>query len=161
QVSDMNSSFVQHRSAVRRPTDQGDCELADGPPGRDRTGMSDYDKPIAFSPEDLGVGRLAQPRGTLRHGVEHGMEVGRRAADDSPELGCRRLLLVRLSQVATARLELPKRLRLALQRLRQLLLEVADPRAFVVPRALGFAALALHALASPTHWLLLDHAMNR
>src|SRR5262249_36026064 len=75
-------------------------------------------------------------------------------------------LLVQRLDFALQRLRLAfDRFGFPLLRLRQPLLEVADPRAFVVPQALGHrelgSALGVHALASPTHWPLLDRATNR
>ena len=43
--------------------------------------MSDEEKPIAFPSEDLGIRRLAEPSRALRHGIEHRLDVRRRARD--------------------------------------------------------------------------------
>src|SRR5262249_12585558 len=61
----------------------------------------------------------------------------------------------RLGQLAVSRLEL-------VQRLRQVLLELADPRTFVLPRLAGDrwlgSGLRLHGLRTPTHRPLLDRS---
>jgi hypothetical protein len=55
QVSDVESAPIQHRAAVERLANEGDCEG----PGGNWAVMSNEQKPIAVPPEDLGVGRLA------------------------------------------------------------------------------------------------------
>ena len=50
--------------------------------------------------------RAAQPRGVLRHGVQHRLEIGRRAGDDPQHLAGGGLLLQRLREVAVAILQL-------------------------------------------------------
>src|SRR5262249_24115013 len=42
--------------------------------------------------ENGNVVGLAEVRGTLGHHLQHGLELGRRGADDLSNLGCRRLL---------------------------------------------------------------------
>ena len=49
---------------------------------------------------------LANARGVGQHGLEHRLQLARRAADDLEHLGGRRLLLQRLGQLARARLHL-------------------------------------------------------
>src|SRR6266851_3994288 len=88
---------------------------------------------------------VAPSPGIPRDRVEDWLGVGRRVADDPEDFGRRRLLL--------------KRLRLALQRLLQSLLKLADPRAFVLRRLTGDGQLgfdlALPRLCPPTHRPLL------
>ena len=48
--------------------------------------------------ENGNVVGLAEARGTLDHDLQHGLELGRRGADDPQNLGCRRLLLQRLGK---------------------------------------------------------------
>ena len=55
--------------------------------------MSDEEEPIAVTPEDLGVGRVAQPGRALRHSVEDRLNISRRARDHSQNLTRGRLLL--------------------------------------------------------------------
>src|SRR5215831_15174038 len=107
QVSYVESARVQYRSTVERPADQGNGEGH----GRDRAVMSDEQEPIAVPPEDLGIRRLAQTGGALRHRVEHRLDVGRRATAHAQDLA-RRLL--------------------TLQALRQALLQVTDPGVVVL-----------------------------
>src|SRR5216683_6829392 len=88
---------------------------------------------------------VAPSPGIPRDRVEDWLGVGRRVADDPEDFGRRRLLLMRL--------------RLALQRLLQSLLKLADPGALVLRRltgdgSLGFG-LGLPRLCSPTHRPLL------
>jgi len=113
QVSDVDRPPFQYRSAVDHTADQWDDEPAKGPVG-DRAVVSDEAESIVVQPEDRGVRRLAQPSRALGHGVEHRLDVGRRAADDAQDLARRRLLLQRLGEVAVgvrqlarARLHLP------------------------------------------------------
>src|SRR2546426_527745 len=82
---------------------------------------------------------VAQPHGTSHDRVEDRLHVGRRLADDPQDLARCRLLL--------------ECLRLALQRLLQSLLELADPRAFVRQRLAGDRQLDLRfrGLYTPTH----------
>ncbi len=86
--------------------------------GGNRPVVGNQSQDIAFHPEHRDVVGMTEARGTLRHGVQHRLEVGRGACDYPQDLARRRLLLQRLS--------------LALQRLRQALLKVADFRAFVL-----------------------------
>ena len=51
---------------------------------------------------------VAQPAGAAHDRVEHGLDVGGRAADHAQDLPRRRLLLERLRQLAVARLQLPE-----------------------------------------------------
>jgi len=101
QVSDVESPPVEHRSAIDRPPDQREGER-DG----DRAVMSDEQKLLAVPAEDGGVERLAQAGGALRDGVEHRLDVCRRAADDAQDLAGRRLLLQRFREIAVPRLQL-------------------------------------------------------
>ena len=75
-------------------------------PDGDRTVMGDEEEPVAVLVPDGRVERLAQASGALRHGVEHGLDVGRRARDDAQDLAGRGLLLQGLGEVVVARLQL-------------------------------------------------------
>src|SRR5262249_3466908 len=120
---------------------------------------------------------VAESSRTLRDGIKHRLDVGRRAGDDAQDLARRRLLLERLGQLAVPRLQefrrglllFPRlnqltaaRLEL-LQRLRQALLKVGVARAVVLQRLLGDRdlgiALTLRGLRPPTHRPLLHRAM--
>src|SRR5262249_49583952 len=98
---------------------------------------------------DRSIEGIAETGGAPQHRCEHGLNVGRGARDDAEDLGRRRLLL--------------QRLRLALQRLSEALLELAVPRAFVLPRLAGNTPLALdlrlRGLHAPPHRPLLHSAM--
>src|SRR5262245_46839006 len=52
--------------------------------------------PVEF--ENGNVVGLAEARGTLGHHLQHGLQLGRRGADDPQNLGCRRLLFERLGE---------------------------------------------------------------
>src|SRR5215510_15464955 len=75
--------------------------LANGAPAERRTLEGDVDWPIvrgvayaiAFQQEDHGVVRLAHQGRVSGDGVEHGLQLARRAADDTQDLTRRRLLL--------------------------------------------------------------------
>ncbi len=60
--------------------------------------MGDEEEPVAVPPEDLGVGRLAQPSPALRDRVEHWLDVRGRTRDHPEDLACGRFLVVSLSQ---------------------------------------------------------------
>ncbi len=68
--------------------------------GWDRPEVCRRPEGIAIHAKDGRVVRVAQPRRTLRHGVQHRLQVGRRAADHTQDLAGGRLLLQRLGQVA-------------------------------------------------------------
>ena len=91
------------------------------------------------------VGRFTQPPRARRDRLEGRLDVRRRATDHLKDLARRRLLL--------------QRLRLALQRLCQALLELADPRTFVLPLLTGAGLLGfdlgLPRFCFPTHRPLL------
>ena len=55
---------------------------------------------IAVAPHDAALVGLAEPRRRLPQGVEHGLQVECRAADDLEHVGRRRLLLQRLASSA-------------------------------------------------------------
>ena len=48
---------------------------------------------VRFLHEDRDVRRLAETCCALGDGLEHGLDVGRRARDDAQDFACRRLLL--------------------------------------------------------------------
>ena len=103
-VSDVDGPPVQHRSA----SDSSRGRAGERTPRRGRWGSRRDARRGGTSPsrrQMADVERLAQASGALRHGVEHGLDVGRRARDDAQDLACRRLLLQRLGQVAVARLQ--------------------------------------------------------
>src|SRR6516225_6367735 len=58
--------------------------------------VGDEDEPVAIWAPNGSIVRLAQPRCALTHGVEHVLNVGRRARDGSEDLTGRVLLLQRL-----------------------------------------------------------------
>ena len=94
QVSNVNSLPIEHRSTIDRSPDQWE--------GR-RDGnwavVSDEPELLALPAEDGGVERLAEARGALRQGIEHRLDVRRRAADDPKDLAGRCLLLQRLAHL--------------------------------------------------------------
>jgi len=110
---------------------------------------------VALHEDHPPVVDAAEPYGAGDDCVEHGLGVGRRTRDDIQDLAGGRLLFLRLNQLAIARLELPQRLRLELQCLRQALLKVADLGAFVLRRLTGERCLGvrltLRALCTATH----------
>src|SRR5262249_21210522 len=55
---------------------------------------------LAFQAQDGGRGRAADQGGILSHDVHHGLEIGRRAGDDSQNLARRPLPLLRLLKLA-------------------------------------------------------------
>ena len=69
--------------------------------------MRDEPEQLAVEAKDAGRQRAPHSRAALSAiGSKHRLDVRRRAADDAQDLGCRRLLLERLGEVAVARLEL-------------------------------------------------------
>jgi hypothetical protein len=88
----------------------------------------------------IGLANASRTRG---YRVESRKEIRRRATDHVQDLAGRRLLFVRLNQLAVTRLEFPQRLGLALGGLRQALLKVAGPRALVLGRLGGDRELGL------------------
>src|SRR4029453_10786118 len=152
-IVDMNSPSFQDSST--RAQAAGDWNRVDH---RDRPVMRRKPKLIAVTQTHHGVKGLAEPCRVRRDSIEDRLEVGRRVADHAQDLAGRGLLLLRLNQLAVARLELPQRLRLALERLRQALLQVADPGGIVLERLAGNGGLGflrLRRLLAPTHQPLL------
>src|SRR5262245_5433876 len=90
-VGDVNSSPIEDRSGIDRPAHERDGVLADRAEG-DRTVMSDEEEAVVVPAVDGRVKRLAEASGALGHGVEHGLEIRRRRADDPQDLGGGRLL---------------------------------------------------------------------
>ena len=62
---------------------------------------------VTIDTEDDDVRSLAKPRGVVGHGVEDGLEVGRRARDHPQDLARRRLLLQRLGHLRMGLRERP------------------------------------------------------
>src|SRR4030095_8593844 len=62
--------------------------------------------PVAVSPPDRGVERLAEPGRALRHRVEDRLDVGGGARDDPKDVAGRGLLLQGLGEVAVTDLQL-------------------------------------------------------
>src|SRR5262249_23210289 len=91
-VGDMDSALVQHRSAIDRTADQRAGELADLAHW-ERAVVGDEAEPVAVHAEDHRVDCLAKAGGALRRGIEHWLEVGRRARDDAEDLAGSGLLL--------------------------------------------------------------------
>jgi hypothetical protein len=60
----------------------------------------------ALDPEHGGSGSVTEPQGAPYYGVEHRLNVGGGARDDTQDLGRCRLLLQRLGQVTVTDLEL-------------------------------------------------------
>ena len=60
--------------------------------------MGDEAQPIAVQTEDGSVVRLTQAGRALRHGIEHGLHVGRRLADHPQDLAGRCFPSQRLRQ---------------------------------------------------------------
>src|SRR5215472_1656077 len=63
-----------------------------------RTPVCGRAKVLPVELENGNVVGLAEACGTLGHHLQHGLQLGRRGADDSQNLGCRRLLLERLGK---------------------------------------------------------------
>ena len=119
-IGNMDRPPLEYRTSHGRSTYQGERAHR---MREDRPFVSDETEPVTVNLEDRGIQGVAQTGGAPQHCREHGLDVGRRAGDHAEDLGRRRLLLPRL--------------RLALQRFRQALLKVADPRAFVLRRLPG------------------------
>src|SRR5262249_42239359 len=102
QVAEVNRPSVQDRAAAAGPADQRD-EGLDG----DGAAMGSRSEAVAVPEEDDGVERFAQSGCALDYGIEHGLDIGGRAADHPQDLARRRLLLRRLSQFTVARVEMP------------------------------------------------------
>src|SRR5262249_35331380 len=66
-----------------------------------RTPVCGRAKVLPVELENGNVVGLAEACGTLGHHLQHGLQLGRRGADDSQNLGCRRLLLERPGSTAT------------------------------------------------------------
>ncbi|HET7525308.1 MAG TPA: hypothetical protein VFK10_05130 [Burkholderiaceae bacterium] len=56
-------------------------------------------QPVGVGAADDRVRGVAQPCGALGHGLQHRLDVGRRARDDLEDLRGRRLLLARLAEL--------------------------------------------------------------
>src|SRR5262245_32932554 len=143
----MDCPTVQHRSAHDRSAAERKEELTDDALG-DCADLGDQEEPVTVTSVDGGVHRTAETGGALRQGLEHGLDVGRRAADDTEYFRGRRLLIQGLSQLTVPGLELP-------ERLRQALLQVADPGVVVPGRLAGDSGLGLdlvlRGFGTPTH----------
>ncbi len=96
-VGHVDGARVEHRATVGRLAVDRNGELAEAS-AKNRAMMGDEQELVAVAAEDAHVLRLAQARRALRHGVEHGLDVGRRARDNAQDLGGRRLLLQRLGE---------------------------------------------------------------
>src|SRR5215467_11064672 len=70
-----------------------------------RTKMSPRSQNVSVAEPQHHVVNPANPRGAFDDGVEHGLHVGRRAANDAEHFGCRRLMLQRLAQFRVAFLQ--------------------------------------------------------
>jgi hypothetical protein len=92
QVGDLDGALVQHRSAVDCAADQWEGEPADGLM-RDRVVVGDEAELVAVHAEDRRVDCLAKAGSALRYGIEHRLEVARRARDYVEDLAGRGLLL--------------------------------------------------------------------
>ena len=53
----------------------------------------------AINADNIGIARFAQPRGILRHHIEHWLNVRRRAGDDAQNFTCRCLLFQRFGEL--------------------------------------------------------------
>src|SRR5215831_11787496 len=91
QVSNMNRPPVEHCATIDRFSDQ-----RDGARDGDRAVMRGEQQTITFPTEDGGVEGLAQASCALRYGIEHWLDVSRRARDDAQDLARRRLALQRV-----------------------------------------------------------------
>jgi hypothetical protein len=60
--------------------------------------MRDDDQMVSARAPNDGIERLAQPGGTLCHGIEHRLNISRRARDNAKDLGRGRLLFMCLRQ---------------------------------------------------------------
>ena len=79
-IRNMNSPLIENRTAHGGPADQWKrLDL------RDRTMMGEEEDPVAIWPPNGSVIRFAQPRGALTRGLEHDLNVGRRARDDAED----------------------------------------------------------------------------
>jgi hypothetical protein len=139
-ISNLQRLPLEHHAAGKHPATDREGELANGSVG-DRAMIGHQTQAVAFQPEDGGVERITQAGGTGRHGIEDGLDVGRRTADDAQDLAGRRLLLQGLGQVAVGGGQLPRAgLHLLLQALVGLLeagrhaIERSGERFDLVPR---------------------------
>jgi hypothetical protein len=86
--------------------------------------VGDEDEPVAIWAPNGSIVRLAQPRCALTHGVEHVLNVGRRARDGTEDLTGRVLLLQRLPNLPLCFGKLPPSLVSVVPRL----VKLAGPR---------------------------------
>src|SRR5262249_48894996 len=70
---------------------------------------------VSFAEKQIAVVSLAKARRVRENGLEHGLQVTWRAADDAEDLGGRRLALQRFAQLAGGGLQLAGGRRLLLQ----------------------------------------------
>src|SRR5262249_28531504 len=151
EVGHVNSALFKHRAfddgATPARSHQtyvyGNCAMM---------GHDSQSVPLTF--EEGGAVSATEACRTLDHVVQHGLKVARRRADDPQNLRRRRLLFLRLNQLAVARLEFPQRLGLTLRGLGHALLQIADLGVVLGrltgPKGLGFPGL--RGLWTPAHW---------
>jgi len=90
----MDGLPIENRTTYDRPSDQRNRLGL-----RDRTMMGDEEELVAIWAPNGSVVCLAQPCRALTHGVEHDLNVGRRARDGAEDFTGRDLLLLRLSEM--------------------------------------------------------------
>ena len=93
----MNRLSISYGSAYRRATINGSPTLWQSRKGH-RTEMGSHLHAIIFDPLDKGIVGVAQPRGTLGDGVQHRLNVRRRAGDHAKDLARGGLLLQRFGE---------------------------------------------------------------
>ena len=104
-----SSTWIVRRSSAARPftvlRSRGrplpDCQRRNRP-----AMLSGQPQHVAVDAEDHRVRCVAQPRGGPGNRVEHRLDVGGRARDDTEDVGGRRLLLERFGELTVARLQL-------------------------------------------------------
>src|SRR5262249_5019817 len=88
EISNVDSPALEHRTAIDRPAGQRGGRLDWRWPV-----VCDEEEPVAVHPEYRGVKCPAKSGGALGHGIEHRLEVGRRARADGDDFSSGGLLL--------------------------------------------------------------------
>jgi hypothetical protein len=100
----VNGPSLEHRTPHDVPGHEREQEARSVRGDRPVVGGQPQTCPIQV--EDGRVVGLADTRGAPDHGVQHGLEIRRRGADDPQDLGRGRLLLERFGEVAVLGLQL-------------------------------------------------------
>src|SRR5579863_1358933 len=110
--------YMDHLAFKRSAADQRAPPLRNGMLGRmlyeSRRGIvgGGYRELVPFQLEDQDILRFAKPTSRLNDGVENGLQIKRRAADDLEDFGGRCLLLQRLAQLRGPLLDLVLQVRI-------------------------------------------------